>query len=61
MIRRLPSRLPRDCRSTFESGTTDFGALDPQTVDLATTLVMEFALTYGNAGSLFHFRPTLAR
>jgi hypothetical protein len=33
---------------TFESGTTDFGALDPQTVDLATMLVMEFALTYGN-------------
>jgi hypothetical protein len=48
MIRRLPSRLPSDCRSRFESGTTDFGALDPQTVDLATTLVIEFALTYGN-------------
>ncbi|MGH7708719.1 MAG: hypothetical protein ACREM8_04225, partial [Vulcanimicrobiaceae bacterium] len=33
---------------TFESGVTDFGALDVQTVDLATMLVMEFALTYGN-------------
>lgn len=34
--------------ATFESGTTDFSALDPQTVDLATMLDMEFALTYGN-------------
>jgi hypothetical protein len=33
---------------TFESGITDFGALDVHTVDLATMLVMEFALTYGN-------------
>ena len=33
---------------SFESGTTDFGALDVNTVDLATMLVMEFALTYGN-------------
>jgi hypothetical protein len=33
---------------TFEPGVTDFGALDVQTVDLATMLVMEFALTYGN-------------
>jgi hypothetical protein len=33
---------------TFESGTTDFGALDTEPVDLAKMLVMEFALTYGN-------------
>jgi hypothetical protein len=33
---------------TFESGVTDFGALDAEPVDLAKLLVMEFALTYGN-------------
>jgi hypothetical protein len=33
---------------TFESGVTDFGSLDTETVDLAKLLVMEFALTYGN-------------
>ncbi len=33
---------------SFETQKTDFGALDVQTVDLATMLVMEFALTYGN-------------
>lgn len=33
---------------TFESGVTDFGALDTEPVDLAKMLVMEFALTYGN-------------
>jgi hypothetical protein len=33
---------------TFESGVTDFGALDSEPVDLAKLLVMEFALTYGN-------------
>ena len=32
----------------FETGTTDFGRLDTETVDLAKMLVMEFALTYGN-------------
>jgi hypothetical protein len=33
---------------TFDSGVTDFGALDTEPVDLAKLLVMEFALTYGN-------------
>jgi hypothetical protein len=32
----------------FEDATTDFGALDVETVDLAKLLVMEFALVYGN-------------
>ena len=32
----------------FEDGVTDFGALTPDTVDLATLLVMEFALVFGN-------------
>jgi hypothetical protein len=32
----------------FETGSTDFGRLDTETVDLAKMLVMEFALTYGN-------------
>jgi hypothetical protein len=32
----------------FEDGMTDFGALTPEKVDLATLLVMEFALVFGN-------------
>jgi hypothetical protein len=32
----------------FEDGVTDFGALTPEKVDLATLLVMEFALVFGN-------------
>jgi hypothetical protein len=32
----------------FEDGMTDFGALTPDKVDLATLLVMEFALVFGN-------------
>lgn len=32
----------------FEDGVTDFGALTPDKVDLATLLVMEFALVFGN-------------
>lgn len=32
----------------FEDGVTDFGALQPDKVDLATMVVMEFALIYGN-------------
>jgi hypothetical protein len=38
---------------TFESGTTDFGALDTEPVDLAKMLFMEFALTYGNDWFVF--------
>ncbi|MGV8977823.1 MAG: hypothetical protein ACOH17_07250 [Cellulomonas sp.] len=32
----------------FEDGVTDFGAITPDKVDLATLLVMEFALVFGN-------------
>lgn len=32
----------------FEDGVTDFGALTPDKVDIATLLVMEFALVFGN-------------
>jgi hypothetical protein len=32
----------------FEDGVTDFGGLKPDQVDLATLLVMEFALVFGN-------------
>jgi hypothetical protein len=32
----------------FEDGVTDFGALTPDKVDLATLLVAEFALVFGN-------------
>jgi hypothetical protein len=32
----------------FEDAVTDFGALTPDQVDLATLLVMEFALVFGN-------------
>jgi hypothetical protein len=32
----------------FEDGVTDFGALQPDQVDLATLVVMEFALVFGN-------------
>jgi hypothetical protein len=32
----------------FEDGRTDFGALQPDQVDLPTLLVMEFALVFGN-------------
>jgi hypothetical protein len=32
----------------FEDAVTDFGALQPDQVDLATMLVMEFALVFGN-------------
>lgn len=39
--------MPSDRWWGFEDGTTDFGQLDAQHVDLAKLLVMEFALVYG--------------
>jgi len=49
----LPNRvafrgMPDSRWWNFEDGTTDFGQLDAEHVDLAKLLVMEFALVYGS-------------